>query len=114
MIKIYGLKSCDTCKKAIRALKDAEKSFEFIDIRSDVDLDAKLPEWMEAVETSALVNTRSSTWRSLSEEDKAKRDNGQLTALLKAYPALIKRPLIEAEGNIHVGWTKEVEFSIGL
>ncbi|MEM6626115.1 MAG: ArsC/Spx/MgsR family protein, partial [Pseudomonadota bacterium] len=62
-----------------------------------------------AVGADALVNKRSTTWRGLSDADKASAESGDAAALLMANPTLIKRPVIEADGDVHVGWTKAVE-----
>lgn len=107
-ITLYGLKNCDTCKKAIKALEGAGKSVSFVDIRADADLLAKLPGWLDAVGAEALTNTRSTTWRGLDEAHRARAKSDPL-GLLSENPTLIKRPVIEAEGAVHVGWTRPVQ-----
>lgn len=107
-ITLYGLKNCDTCKKAIKALEAADRTVRFVDIREGADLAAKAPEWIAAVGADALVNRRSTTWRALSDADRAAAERGE-PAVLVAQPTLIKRPVIEAEGAVTVGWTKEIE-----
>lgn len=104
-ITLYGLKNCDTCKKALKALEAAGKSVNFIDIRAEADLEISVPAWLEAVGAETLVNRRSTTWRNLSETERETPP----AALLLAHPTLIKRPVIEAAGKIYVGWTKAVE-----
>jgi len=101
-LTLYGLKNCDTCKKAIKALTADGQDVEFVDIRADADLAEKVPEWLAATGADILVNRRSTTWRSLSE---AERESDP-APLLKAHPTLIKRPVIENEGEILVGWSK--------
>ena len=107
-ITLYGLKNCDTCKKAIKALEGAGKAVSFVDIRAEADLPAKLPGWLDAVGAEALTNTRSTTWRGL---DEAQRERAatDTRGLLSENPTLIKRPLIEAGGEVYVGWTKPVQ-----
>lgn len=101
-MKLYGLKTCDTCRKARKALPAAE----FIDVRTDgVPLDllsAALGEFGEA-----LVNKKSTTWRKL---DEAARGLDPLD-LLKEEPTLMKRPLIVDGGRMTLGWSAEVEAS---
>ena len=97
-MKLYGLKTCDTCRKALKSLPDAE----LVDVRAqgvpgDV-LDRALARFGDA-----LVNTRSTTWRGL---DAAQRAQPART-LLTDHPTLMKRPLIEAEGELYLGWTDE-------
>lgn len=104
---LYGLKSCDTCKKALKALAAAGKPADFVDIRAEADLEAKLPEWLAAAGPDALINTRSTTWRGLDEAVRARAANDP-AGLLQEHPTLIKRPVIEADGAVHVGWSEEV------
>ena len=101
-MKLYGLKSCDTCRKARKALPAAE----FVDVRADgvpADvLTAALSEFGEA-----LVNRKSTTWRGLDEAARA-RDPLEL---LKDEPTLMKRPLIVDGGRMTLGWSADVEES---
>jgi arsenate reductase len=57
----------------------------------------------------SLVNTRSTTWRSLSEAER----QGDPLELLRAHPALMKRPLIEKDGALYLGWTAETRSALG-
>ncbi|MEL6664316.1 MAG: ArsC/Spx/MgsR family protein [Pseudomonadota bacterium] len=106
-LKVYGLKNCDTCKKALKALENNRKSVDFVDIRAEADLAAKVPVWLEAA-GDKLLNKASTTWRNLSdtEKDAAASDPA---ALLIANPTLIKRPVIEDGDAIHIGWKKDVQ-----
>ncbi|MEP5729124.1 MAG: ArsC/Spx/MgsR family protein [Sulfitobacter sp.] len=100
---IYGLKNCDTCRKAIKALPDAELR--------DVRLDGVPDEVLQAALTQfadTLVNTRSTTWRTLDEEAKAQEP----LVLLKAHPALMKRPLIAVDNQLFLGWNSVVEAKV--
>jgi len=92
---IYGLKNCDTCRKAIKALPDAQ----LVDVRQDgvpTDVLARA----HARFGAALMNTRSTTWRGL---DDAERASDPLE-LLVAHPALMKRPLIAVGEHLFLGW----------
>ncbi|NQY96904.1 MAG: ArsC family transcriptional regulator [Henriciella sp.] len=104
-LTLYGLKNCDTCKKALKALEVAGKVVSFVDIRAEADLSALLPRWLEAAGEDVLINRRSTTWRNLSDEDRM-RDP---LALLSEHPTLIKRPVIEAGEEVYVGWAKTTE-----
>lgn len=97
---LYGLKNCDTCRKALKALPEAD----FVDVRADGVPDTVLSSAYEEL-GSALLNTRSTTWRELSETERAKAP----IELMKAYPAVMKRPLIEDQGRFHLGWTKATQ-----
>ena len=111
-LQLYGLKNCDTCKKALKALDDTGKPVTFHDIREGTDLEAKVPVWLEAAGAKPLVNSRSTTWRGLSDAEKASVDQGRAEALLIANPTLIKRPVIEDGDTVYVGWTKDVQAAL--
>lgn len=102
-MRIYGLKTCDTCRKAIRALPEAV----FVDVRTD-----GVPEEVlrKAYETfgDSLLNTRSTTWRGLDDTERARAP----LDLLKDHPTLMKRPLIEVGDKMHLGWTKDVQAAL--
>ena len=105
---LYGLKNCDTCKKALKALAVAGRDVTFVDIRAEADLDAKLPAWLAAAGADALVNKRSTTWRGLDDTVRAQAEGHGAAGLLAAHPTLIKRPVIEACDALYVGWTTAV------
>ncbi|MFN7180929.1 ArsC/Spx/MgsR family protein [Hyphomonas sp.] len=111
-LKLYGLKNCDTCKKAVKELEASGRDAELVDIRAEADLAVKLPRWLAAV-GDKLVNRSSTTWRNLSDADKARAGGVSLEGLLLGNPTLIKRPVIEADGEILVGWTAETKAKIG-
>lgn len=104
LVRIYGLKNCDTCRKAVKELEEAGRDHEFVDIRDELDRVRKVPAWIDAVGAKKLVNTRSTTWRNLSAEDKLIAEDDP-AGLLITYPTLIKRPVIEAGGDVIVGWS---------
>lgn len=104
-MKIYGLKNCDTCRKALKALEGAE----LVDVR-EPGLPEGLLERAEAQFGDAILNTRSTTWRSLSEAERAVAP----LELIAAHPALMKRPLIEAGEALYLGWGKDTQAALGL
>jgi len=112
-VTLYGLKTCDTCKKALKALEADGRTVTFIDVRAEADLAAKVPVWLDAVGAERLINTRSTTWRGLDEAERAKAQSDP-AGLLCDHPTLIKRPVIEAGDQTHVGWTKDVQAALGL
>ena len=113
MIILYGLKNCDTCKKALGALITASIDHSFVDIRADADLAAKVPVWLAAVGGKNLLNTRSTTWRALSDSDKAGAETDP-ASLLIANATLIKRPVIEHGDDILVGWSPATQTALGV
>ncbi|MAC82207.1 MAG: arsenate reductase [Rhodobacteraceae bacterium] len=104
-MRIYGLKTCDTCRKAIRALPGAD----FKDVRADGVPEAVLRRGFETF-GDALLNTRSTTWRGLDEAERARPP----LELLADHPTLMKRPLIEDGEAMYLGWTRDVQAALGV
>ncbi|MCP5085686.1 MAG: arsenate reductase [Rhodobacteraceae bacterium] len=103
-MRVFGLKNCDTCRKALKALAGLTDAVEFVDVRRDGVAREQLAAFY-AVFGDGLVNTRSTTWRGLNAEERAEEP----LALLAAYPALMKRPVIERDGEVSLGWGKQVQ-----
>lgn len=103
MLTLYGLKSCDTCRKARQAAEKAGEPLTFVDIRESPLTDAER-ERFHAAFGEKLVNKASTTWRNLSE---AERAEDPLT-LIERHPALMKRPVIEGK-ELTLGWNAEVQ-----
>ncbi|MEO0772484.1 MAG: ArsC/Spx/MgsR family protein [Pseudomonadota bacterium] len=97
---LYGLKTCDTCRKALKALGNPD----FVDVRADGVPDDVLTRALE-VFGADLLNTRSTTWRGLSEDERVRAP----LDLLQAHPTLMKRPLIAQDGQMYLGWKKDVQ-----
>lgn len=105
---LYGLKNCDTCRKALKTLLNAGQDFTFFDIRSDGIPPETLARAIDLVPPNQLLNTRSATWRNLSADQR----DLPLFELLANHPTLIKRPLIEANGVFTVGWNAHIQHSL--
>lgn len=103
-MKLYGLKSCDSCREAQKLLTVLGHIVTFVDVRADGLSKADLERfWAEFGDK--ILNTRSTTWRGLSD---AERCAPPLT-LLTDHPTLMKRPVIDCGGSLTLGWTKEVQ-----
>lgn len=100
---LYGLKTCDTCRKALKSLGDVE----FRDVREDGIPDDVMARALEKF-GEKMLNRRSTTWRNLSENER--EEAAEL--LLQRYPTLMKRPLIEAAGALYLGWDKAVQAAL--
>ena len=109
-MKLYGLKNCDSCKKALKEIKNAGKNIEFIDIRSDPILPKMIESWLDQHGDTVLVNRKSTTWRNLSDADR----QSSVPALLQTHPTLIKRPVILADDQSYVGWNASVKSALGI
>jgi arsenate reductase len=101
---IYGIKSCDTMKKAFAWFEGAGVAYTFHDYKkSGIDA-ATLARWCEQLGWEALVNRRGTTWRKLAPEQQAIGNTGAAIALMQAQPSLIRRPVVEfASGELAVG-----------
>lgn len=108
-MKLYGLKNCDSCKRARRDLSMTGIELEFIDIRQEPPSKEVLELWLAAVGEAVLVNRKSTTWRGLTDDERAM----PALSLLAANPTLIKRPVIMLESDVHVGWTDQVRTALG-
>ena len=109
MITIYGLKSCDTCQKAQKWLQTEYLQYQFKDMRQTVALTTEtIANWILLVGWEALINRRSTTWRVIKDKDKENLDGASFLALVKVYPALIKRPVLEVKKSLLIGFEVEV------
>lgn len=103
-MRVWGLKNCDSCRKAVKALEAAGHVIEYVDVRADGMNGGDLERFFAAF-GEALVNKRSTTWRGLSEAERA----GDPVQLLAAHPTLMKRPVIEADGQLTLGWDAKTQ-----
>jgi len=106
---IYGIKNCDTVKKARRWLEENGVDARFHDYRGDGLDDALLQTLVDKQGWEALLNTRGTTWRKLDESVRAACDNADAAkALMLEHPAVIKRPfLLAASGESLLGFKPE-------
>jgi len=110
MLTLYGIKNCDTVKKARRWLEDHGIDYQFHDFRQDGLEKSLLDRWLDQLGWEAIVNKRSTTWRNLSDKEKNISTNAQAAKLLLANPTLIKRPVVEKGKTVLIGF-KEAEYS---
>ena len=109
-VRLYGLKNCDTCKKARNWLGRHEIAHEFIDYRDNPLPAATLLQWAEALGGfDKLVNRSSTTWRGLLEARKNPQSAAEWTLLIKEYPALVRRPVtVTGAGAVSVGFNDKL------
>ena len=109
MIRFYGLKNCDTCRKALKFAKTQGLEHSFHDLRAE-GLDAQLLDcWLSVLGWEKVLNRKSTTWRGLSEGDRAELDQDKARGLLLSNPTLVKRPVIECANEVLIGFTKAEE-----
>jgi len=105
MTTIYGIKNCDTIRKTLKWLKENEVEHAFHDYKKEGISEDKIQEWQQQVPWETLINKRGTTWRKLTEEEKEALDNPK-TAMewMMKENSMIKRPVIEADGKVVVGY----------
>ncbi|MDW8479400.1 MAG: Spx/MgsR family RNA polymerase-binding regulatory protein [Xanthomonadales bacterium] len=100
MIELYGLKVCGTCKKALAWLEAHGVPHRFIDYREQPVPPETLRAWARVVPWEKLVNRSGPTWRNLPEARKNPRGEGDWLALIRDYPALVRRPVVTRDGQL--------------
>jgi len=108
-LTVYGIPNCDTVKKARVWLADNGQEFAFHDFRKDGLSEDMVMRWLQAQPMEKLLNKRGTSWRKLSDADKANETQAHLIALMVENPTLIKRPVIEAGAQVSVGFTDDVK-----
>lgn len=104
MVTVYGLRNCDTCRKAIKWLADEGIDARLHDVRADGLEPERLDAWIGALGWEALLNRRGTTWRKLPASETGAVDARRARALMLAHPALIKRPVFDLGGRFLVGF----------
>jgi Spx/MgsR family transcriptional regulator len=110
VITVYGIRQCDTCRKALKWLDAQGLEHHFHDLRAD-GLDAPLVDgWLASSFGEQIVNRRSTTWRGLSEAERS-RTGEELVALLLEHPTLVKRPVFMVGSSVVAIGFKEAQLA---
>lgn len=112
-IRLYGIPNCDTVKKARQWLAARGVDHAFHDFKREGVQPADLQAWIAAHGVDTVLNRRGTTFRQLSEADKADIDASKAVRLLQEHPSMIKRPVVVHAGGVLVGF-KEEEWSAAL
>lgn len=104
VVRIYGIRNCDSMKKAFVWLAEHAVVCDFVDYRQAAPTAAQLADWNLRVGWKALLNTRGTTWRRLGEEDRADVDEARALTLMARHPSLIRRPVIDTGTALLVGF----------
>ena len=105
-VTIYGIKNCDTMKKAFAWLDKRVVGYDFHDYKTRGIERARLERWVKKVGWETLLNRAGITFRKLPEKDKQRLDAKKAVALMPAQPSMIKRPVLELGGDrLLVGFT---------
>ena len=106
MLTVYGIKTCDTCRRARKYLDDNAIEHRFHDLRED-GLDIQMLErWAARVEWEKLTNRKSLTWRNLPESTRQDMNKSRAFATMLEHPTLIKRPVLEDDTFFAVGFSE--------
>lgn len=104
---LYGIPTCDTCKKAIKALEAAGHAVTFRDVRRDPLSEAEIAR-LVAEFGDRLINKQSTTYRSFSDFLRESEADAQIAA----QPTVMKRPVIDADGKLYLGWDDAVQAAL--
>lgn len=105
---MYGIPNCDTIKKARTWLEGHGVAYVFHDYRKQGLEPERLGSWMEKLGFEVLLNKAGTTFRKLSDAEKKDVDAGKAKALMLAHPTMIKRPVLESDGRLLVGFKPEI------
>jgi len=104
---LYGISTCDTCRKAMKALAAAGHPVRLHDVRAEPLSQAQIAAFLGQF-GDRLINRASTTWRGLSEAER----QAEPAAFLATHPTLMKRPMIEVGGTLHLGFGPEVQAAL--
>lgn len=107
MTTLYGIKNCDTIKKARKWLTDNGIEYKFHDVRADGLELATIDSWLEQADWETVLNRRGTTWRKLDSSVQESTSRENVAALLLENPAMIKRPVLDTNGTITIGFKAE-------
>jgi arsenate reductase (glutaredoxin) len=106
--RIYGIRQCDTMKKALAWLDQQAQAYAFVDYKCAGVVAERAPVWFAQVGWEALLNRRGLTWRRLPESARTDLDERAALALMIAHPTLIRRPVLEIGERVLVGFDPQV------
>lgn len=111
-VTLYGIKNCDTVKKARKWLDNHSVSYTFHDFRVDGINKTLVNSFLKHVGLETLINRRGTSWRKLSDSEKDFKNKTQAVELILENPTLIKRPVLDANKKVFVGFNEELYNSI--
>ena len=106
-VTIHGIKNCDTMQKAFKWLDARGVAYDFHDYKKVGVTPAQLAQWCRAAGWQAVLNRAGTTFRKLDDADKAALTQDKAIALMVEQPSMIKRPILEADGRLEIGFKSE-------
>lgn len=107
MITLYGIKNCDTVKKARRWLEEHQIEYQFHDFREQGLNPEQVDAWLQELGWESLVNRRSTTWRELADSIRDSMDTASAQQQILLHPTLIKRPVLDTGDERELGFKAE-------
>lgn len=107
-VTIYGIKNCDTMKKARNWLDDQGIAYNFHDYKKDGLSDALMDRFLAAIEWEKLLNRAGTTFRKLDDAAKANVNEAKARELMLEQPSMVKRPVLEKDDQFIVGFKPEL------
>jgi len=104
---LYGIPNCDSVRKARSWLAAHQIDYRFVDFKDAPPKITTLNHWLEALGATQLVNRRSATYRQLNQANKNALEAGDVAAILAAHPTLMKRPVLDWDGAVSVGFSAD-------
>ena len=104
---IYGIKNCDTMKKAMKWLDEQGVDYHFHDYRKEGVPEDHLRQWMAELGWDTVINRRGTTWRKLDPEVRENMDTDSAAEQALANPSLIKRPILQTEKHLRAGFNAD-------
>jgi Spx/MgsR family transcriptional regulator len=108
MLTLYGIKNCDSCKKARAWLTQHKIEFRFHDFRDDGLTEAQLMQFIDHADWETLLNKASASWRQLSPQQQNDLTQTKAVELMLKLPTLIKRPVLDSNNGLLVGFKPEM------
>ncbi|MDM9647066.1 ArsC family reductase [Rhizobium sp. S163] len=107
-VTIYGIKNCDTMKKARTWLEEHDVVYDFHDYKASGIDRAHLEKWTQEAGWETVLNRAGTTFRKLPDDARENLDREKAIALMLEQPSMIKRPVVEADGKLLVGFKPEI------
>jgi len=111
-MKVYTLKNCDTCKKALKWLDSEGIPFDNHDVRADGTEASWVTPIVEALGWETALNRRSTTWRNLDDAEKEGIDTAKTVSLIVEHPTLMKRPVFVQAGSVICGFDAKAQAAV--
>lgn len=108
MTILFGIKNCDTVRKARKYLDNKAITYQFHDFRSDGINQDLIEQWLAQLPADKLINKRSTTWKQLDAASQEKALQGDIIALCIEQPTLLKRPILVHNNTVYNGFSEKI------